>query len=173
MARIRGARGDAFRTGLTRLFKDVNPFRKPEASGKGQYGSSEVRYMPLAFPVMPEPPRSEPMPPLERSGTSLDVRERARRYPARVKPAIAGQHGDLHTYRVCCRITRGFALDDQDAYTVLNEWNARCVPPWNERELVAKIVHARKYGRERIGDLRSKAESGSTVPYRPATGSVH
>ena len=34
MARIRGARGDAFRTGLPRLFKNVDPFRKPEASGK-------------------------------------------------------------------------------------------------------------------------------------------
>jgi hypothetical protein len=34
MARIRGARGDAFRTGLPRLFKNVDPFRKPDASGK-------------------------------------------------------------------------------------------------------------------------------------------
>jgi hypothetical protein len=34
MARIRGARRDAFRTGLPRLFKNVDPFRKPEASGK-------------------------------------------------------------------------------------------------------------------------------------------
>jgi hypothetical protein len=32
MARIRG--GDAFRTGLPRLFKGVGPFWKPEASGK-------------------------------------------------------------------------------------------------------------------------------------------
>jgi hypothetical protein len=33
MARIRGARGDEFRTGLLCLFKDVDPFREPEASG--------------------------------------------------------------------------------------------------------------------------------------------
>ena len=45
-------------------------------------------------------------------GHPLDVVERARRYLARVEPAIAGQHGDLHTYQVCCRIARGFALDD-------------------------------------------------------------
>jgi hypothetical protein len=25
-------------------------------------------------------------------------------------PAIAGQHGDVHTFRVCCRLARGFAL---------------------------------------------------------------
>ena len=34
MARIRGARGDASRTGLPRLFKGVERFRKLEASGK-------------------------------------------------------------------------------------------------------------------------------------------
>lgn len=32
MTRIRGACGDAFRTGLPRLFKNVDPFRKPDAS---------------------------------------------------------------------------------------------------------------------------------------------
>ena len=30
-------------------------------------------------------------------------------------PAIAGHHGDLHTFRVCCRLARGFALDDDEA----------------------------------------------------------
>jgi hypothetical protein len=34
MAGIRGARGDAFRTGLPRLFKNVGPFSSLEASGK-------------------------------------------------------------------------------------------------------------------------------------------
>jgi hypothetical protein len=32
LATIRGARGDAFRTGLLRLFKNVDPFRKPQAA---------------------------------------------------------------------------------------------------------------------------------------------
>ena len=120
-----------------------------------QYGPSEVRHQPLAFPAAPEPTPSQRMPPHELR-TSLDVVERARRYLARVEPAIAGQHGDVHTYRVCCRIARGFALDDQDALRVLNEWNARCLPPWAERDLVAKIAHARKYGREPIGDLQAE-----------------
>lgn len=119
-----------------------------------QYGRNEVRHQPVAFPAPPEPPPSKPMPPHEKRRTSLDVVERARRYLARVEPAMAGQHGDVHTYRVCCRITRGFALDDQDAFRVLDEWNARCVPPWSERELSAKISHARKYGREPLGALR-------------------
>ena len=47
------------------------------------------------------------------------------RYLAAVPPAIAGQHGDVHTFRVCCRLVRGFALDDDEALAVLGGWNAR------------------------------------------------
>jgi hypothetical protein len=82
---------------------------------------------------------------------TIDNVERARRYLASVPPAIAGQHGDAHTFRVCCRLVRGFALSDGDALDVLSTWNARCVPPWSMRELAEKICRARKYGREPIG----------------------
>jgi hypothetical protein len=83
----------------------------------------------------------------------LDPVERARRYLARVPPAIAGEHDDVHTYRVCCRLVRGFALADQEALTVLTEWNARCRPPWTEYELEDKLRRARRYGREPIAAL--------------------
>ena len=75
-------------------------------------------------------------------------------YAARIGPAIAGQHGDFHTFRVCCRIVRGFALSDDEALAVLSEWNLPCEPPWTERELRDKIVRARRYGKEEIGGLR-------------------
>ena len=79
--------------------------------------------------------------------------ERARAYLSRVPPAVAGHHGDLHTFQTCCRIVRGFALDDDEALAVLAEWNARCQPPWTERELREKIRSARRNGREPIGGL--------------------
>ena len=79
--------------------------------------------------------------------------ERARRYLQHVPPAITGQHGDLHTFRVCCRLVRGFALDDDEALTVLATWNARCQPPWTDAELRDKLRRARQYGREPIGGL--------------------
>jgi RepB DNA-primase N-terminal domain len=79
--------------------------------------------------------------------------ERARRYLATLPPAIAGSHGDLHTFRVCCRLVRGFALDDGEALTLLQEWNTHCQPPWTDRELEQKIASARRYGREPIGGL--------------------
>ena len=73
-----------------------------------------------------------------------------------VEPAIAGQHGDLRTFRICCRVVRGFALSDDEAISVLSEWNARCEPPWSERELLAKVQNARRYGREPFGGLLSR-----------------
>jgi hypothetical protein len=85
--------------------------------------------------------------------TTDDVVERARHYTAAIAPAIAGDHGDIHTFRVCCRLVRGFALTDDDALSVLREWNSRCLPPWSERELLDKVSRARRYGREPIGGL--------------------
>lgn len=82
-----------------------------------------------------------------------DRLDRAQRYVAALPPAITGQHGDLHTFRVCCRLVRGFALADADALMVLRAWNARCEPPWTERELRDKLTRARRYGREPVGGL--------------------
>jgi hypothetical protein len=81
--------------------------------------------------------------------------ERARRYLEHVPAAISGQHGDLHTFRVCCRLVRGFALDDDEALAVLDRWNAQCQPPWSHAELRDKLRRARQYGREPIGGMLS------------------
>ncbi len=85
---------------------------------------------------------------LRTGGTRLSSADRARRYLDKVPPAIAGQHGDLHTFRVCCRLARGFDLDDVEAVEVLTLWNARCQPPWSQRELTEKLRRARRYGQE-------------------------
>lgn len=82
-----------------------------------------------------------------------DVLERARRYLAAVPPAVAGQRGDARTFHVCCRLARGFGLVTGDALSLLADWNAGCAPPWSERELLAKLDHANRYGREPIGGL--------------------
>ena len=65
-----------------------------------------------------------------------DRAARAQRFLLAVEPAVAGQHGDLSTFRICCRVVRGFQLSDHEAMSVLSEWNARCQPPWSERELL-------------------------------------
>jgi hypothetical protein len=82
-----------------------------------------------------------------------DVLDRARRYLAAVPPAVAGERGDLRTFQLCCRLVRGFALEPPLAVALLSDWNARCEPPWTEQELIAKVEHARRYGREPLGGL--------------------
>jgi hypothetical protein len=139
----------------TRIPGYRNQKRTPTHLVTVQYRSPEARCTPMAFPT-PRNPASPPPKPTSIAHTpALDVLERARRYAARIEPAIAGQHGDLHTFRVFCRIVRGFALTDDEAFAVLSEWNLRCEPPWTERELRDKIVRARRYGNEEIGGVLS------------------
>jgi hypothetical protein len=142
----------------TRLPGYRNQKRLPNHFVTAQYHSTEERYGPAAFPVPPERQTQSPQPRTSAPMSSLDVLERARRYVARIEPAIAGRHGDLHTFKVCCRIVRGFALSDDEALAVLSEWNLRCEPPWTERELRDKVARALRYGREEMGALRNSAQ---------------
>jgi hypothetical protein len=59
----------------------------------------------------------------------------------------------VHTFKVCCRLVRGFALDDGQALRLLTEWNVGCQPPWTELELEDKLRRARRYGREPMAAL--------------------
>jgi hypothetical protein len=79
--------------------------------------------------------------------------ERAHRYIQAVPPAISGQHGDMRTFQICCRLVRGFGLSDDQSMELLSNWNARCEPPWSEAELKDKLQRAHRYGREPIGGL--------------------
>jgi putative DNA primase/helicase len=95
---------------------------------------------------------------------------RARRYLDATPPAIEGHGGDTHTFQVCCRLVRGFDIAEVDALDLLREWNARCVPPWSEYELVEKIDGARKYGDEPIGARADEARHTRTTSERRSTG---
>jgi hypothetical protein len=91
-------------------------------------------------PQRPEPPAAR-RPPLRSEG---DVRERARKYVAKMPAAISGQHGHDDTFRVAIALVRGFQLDDAEALEVLREYSQRCNPPWSEKELAHKIKQAHR-----------------------------
>lgn len=101
------------------------------------------------FPVIRSPRRTPAKLPA-RTGQSAPL-ARVRAYLRSVPPAVAGERGDAHTFRVCCRVVRGFGLDEDDGLIALAEWNDRCVPPWDPAELVAKVRNAKRYGQEAIG----------------------
>jgi len=87
---------------------------------------------------------------------SSDTFERARRYLEKIPPAIEGQHGDDHTYRVAAVLVVDFNLSDDDAFTVLKEWNCICSPPWSDADLRRFIGNARKYGKHHPGAKASE-----------------
>lgn len=141
---------------VTRLPGFFNHKYRPGPMVAVEHTSARRTFYPRDFPPGREgQDRSLSTAPSRHVGRNVtsDVRERARRYLAAVPPAVAGQHGDVTTFRVCCRLVRGFALNDDDALSVLADWNSACVPQWSEDELRAKIRGARRYGREPVGGL--------------------
>ena len=147
----------------TRLPGFFNHKYRPAPMVSTQYVSSKPVFKTVDFPAMeflsprvPSGPAQE-----HRRHPETNVVERARRYLAAIPPAVAGLHGDVATFRVCCRLVRGFALSDEDVLAVLAEWNRRCEPPWSEEEMVSKLRSARRYGREPVGGLLETAFSSS------------
>jgi hypothetical protein len=138
-------------TQVTRLPGFVNHKRATPYLISIEYRDTNRVYEPADFPT-PTPRLMRPRLPVV-IAASRNAVVRARQYVAAIPPAIAGQHGDVHTFRVCCRVIRGFALADDEALDVLREWNSRCEPPWSDRELMDKLSRAHRYGREPIGCL--------------------
>lgn len=86
--------------------------------------------------------------------SSDKVYERARAYIAKMSPAVSGQDGHGATFKVACALVLGFNLSQDDALSLLREYNATCQPPWSERDLVHKVKSADQQSGER-GYLRN------------------
>lgn len=86
-------------------------------------------------------PRDVPIGP-SRPATADDI-ERCRRYIDKLPAAISGSLGHHAAFRAACEIFR-FGLSDCDALIVLQEYNARAVPPFSKRELDHKLHSARE-----------------------------
>ncbi|MBM4109614.1 MAG: hypothetical protein FJ255_12535, partial [Phycisphaerae bacterium] len=105
----------------------------------------------LPAPVRPELPRLDQGARRAPGGAPLDRVARAAAWLDKRDPAVQGQGGDQHTLATVAKVVRGFAVPDADAWPLLQAWNARCVPPWNDAELRDKMANARKYGSEPYG----------------------
>ena len=51
----------------------------------------------------------------------------------------------------------------------LRQWNERCLPPWSDRDLQAKVAHALRYGREPVGRLLSTTSQAAPQLRIPET----
>lgn len=75
--------------------------------------------------------------------TAQDRIKGARAYLAKLPAAVSGQGGHPATYRAASILAHGFELGWDDAWALLQEWNAsHCSPPWSEKDLRHKLNDA-------------------------------
>jgi len=99
----------------------------------------------------------------------MDLVERARRFLAKMEPSISGSNGHNALLKAAGVLVQGFDFDDSTAISLLtSDFNPRCDPPWNHRDLERKVSEARRLGKNQpVGYLIGRqGKSGSTD--RPA-----
>ena len=100
----------------------------------------------------------------------MNTLERASKYVSALPSAISGSRGHDALFHAACVLVNGFDLSDDQAWPILVGYNARCVPPWSERELIHKLSEARKVPhREPRGHLlgRHLAKNMASQPTNP------
>jgi hypothetical protein len=103
---------------------------------------------------------------------TLDQVARATAYVRQCDPAISGQGGHAQTFKVACKLVKGFALSREDALRLLrDEYNPRCVPPWIDKDLEHKIDDALKQpgvNGHMLNDKKPHSNGQATVKPSPA-----
>jgi len=102
---------------------------------------------------------------------SVPIIERASRYIGKMDAAVAGSGGHDATFAVACALVHGFALGEGDAMALMQEFNARCSPPWSERDLAYKLrsaanSHSSKGSGYLLGN-ESRVERQGSSDYKP------
>ena len=68
----------------------------------------------------------------------MDAITRAQKHIDTLEPAVSGSGGHAATFRACRILVNDYNLSLDDAWPILLTFNARCEPPWNEKELRRK-----------------------------------
>jgi hypothetical protein len=87
-------------------------------------------------------------------------------------PAIYGEGGDHHTYKVACML-RDFGISEGMALKLMmidSDWNDRCEPPWMASDLEVKISNSYEYAENRPGCKADTFELDKLRQGRPAGG---
>ncbi len=90
------------------------------------------------------PAASTPRPTAPSLGPAADPIGRARRYAAKLEPAVQGQNGSRRLKHAACILLIGFDLGRADAKGLLMEYSDRCSPPWSDAELEHVLDTAEK-----------------------------
>lgn len=76
---------------------------------------------------------------------------RAQAYVDKMPSAIEGQSGNDATFAVAKKLVHDFDLSINEALPIMCDYNARCSPPWEIKDLVRKLDDAAKCSRSQVG----------------------
>lgn len=100
--------------------------------------SGEQPPVPVNFPEQVSGKGEENLPQGDRIG-------RASKYLQAMDAAVSGERGSDKLLRACSVLVNDFDLPDEEAFGLLmTEYNPRCVPPWEEKDVQRKLSEARK-----------------------------
>lgn len=86
-----------------------------------------------------------------------DTRDRCSRWLKEMPGAIQGFHGDDTTFKAACGL-RDRGVSPKTAFSLLLvDFNSRCVPPWEDDALAAKVQSAYTYAKGAIGNAHPEA----------------
>ena len=112
----------------------------------------ELSELPAWVKQRQEAPKERPTP-APRATATGDLDKRIRAYLTKCPPAIQGSRGSDTTISAATGLVIGFELSDSEAMAYLAEWNATCVPPWEQKDLERKVAEARKCSTRKPGYL--------------------
>lgn len=113
-------------------------------------------------------------------GAALDLPAnvaRALSYLSVRRPAIEGEGGNDHTYQTAAAL-RDLGISETRALDLmLEEWNERCLPPWDADEIQVVVHNAWSYGQNEDGaqafdfdpQTRFAGIAGASPEHRPST----
>jgi hypothetical protein len=147
-------------------------FFNPNTTAKGSKRTARVvvmRTVPYPTANLRElaPPPEDPATPATTARRLTPVTDPARRaaaYIARMGPAVEGQGGDNHAFRVAAALVNDFALPDSEAQRLFESWCDTCLPPWPERDIRRLLKSASKNAKYPPGEKLLQA--------RPVTNGV-
>lgn len=118
--------------------------------------SAEIADLPTWLHELVTRPEKEQQPQVPRSPADVPYVERVKRasaYLAKIPGAIEGQQGGTATFVAAMKVGPGFCLDEHTTLEIMREFNARCVPPWEPKDLERKVREAFQKGAFTWGDL--------------------
>jgi hypothetical protein len=93
--------------------------------------------------------------------TPANTLERARKFVFAMKNSVEGEKGHNQLYGVAVALVDGFGLEEEDAITILTDWNAlKAKPPESAKQVAHKIAQA-------IKNYPSPSKQHLNAPFQP------